>query len=82
MRRRSEKIKKFKDIYKLANGKLMAFGQGVYIPQGAKLWNGYNYKNQCWIYHGKKDTRTLEEIGRKIIKTDMSDFKDGLSKQV
>ena len=43
-----------KDIYKTINGKKI-------------LWKGYDYKNQYWVFEGKKDIRTLEEI-RKAIK--------------
>ena len=55
-----------KDIYKLVNGKLMAFSQDVYPPVGAKIWTGYDYKNQYWIYEGKKDTRHLKELRASI----------------
>ena len=27
-----------------------------------KLYNGYDYQNQCWIHNGERDTRTLEEL--------------------
>ena len=27
-----------------------------------KLYNGYDYVNQCWIHNGKKDERSLEEL--------------------
>jgi len=37
------------DIYKITNGKKI-------------LWKGYDYKNQYWVFKGKRDTRTLEEL--------------------
>jgi len=46
-----------KDIYKIINGKKI-------------LWKGYDYKNQYWVFEGKKDTRTLEEL-RKATKKNM-----------
>jgi len=51
-----------KDIYKMANGKLLSFDQMTEIPQGATIWSGYDYENQEWVFEGKKDTRTLEEL--------------------
>ena len=30
--------------------------------QGLKLWKGYDYNKQEWVFEGKKDTRTLEEL--------------------
>jgi len=27
-----------------------------------KLWNGYDYEKQEWVFEGKKDTRSLEEL--------------------
>ncbi len=27
-----------------------------------KLWNGFDYQAQKWIFEGKEDTRTLEEL--------------------
>lgn len=26
------------------------------------LWNGYDYEKQFWVFEGKRDTRTLEEL--------------------
>lgn len=26
------------------------------------LWNGYDYDKQYWVFEGKRDTRTLEEL--------------------
>lgn len=31
-----------------------------------KLWSGYDYEKQEWVYEGKKDTRTLEELQASI----------------
>ncbi len=35
--------------------------------QGLKLYNGYDYKNQYWVFNGAKDNRTIEEL-RAILK--------------
>lgn len=33
------------------------------IIDGIKtLWMGYNYELQFWVFEGKKDVRTLEEV--------------------
>lgn len=29
---------------------------------GLKIYNGYDYNKQCWIFNGERDTRTLEEL--------------------
>lgn len=50
------------DVYKLANGQLIEVGQNEQAPPLAKLWHGYDYNNQYWVYEGEKDTRTLEEL--------------------
>jgi hypothetical protein len=31
-------------------------------PEGSTLWNGYDYTKQYWVFEGKRDTRTLEEL--------------------
>lgn len=50
-----------KDIYKLDN-KLIAVSCAEFPPVGSILWQGYDYEKQMWIFEGKKDERTLEEI--------------------
>ena len=50
------------DIYKLQNGKLIEIDQMTQAPENAKLWRGYNYDKQEWIFDGKKDIRTLEQL--------------------
>lgn len=40
----------------------VAVGGNVTPPEGATLYHGYDYENQYWVYEGKRDTRTLEEI--------------------
>ena len=30
--------------------------------KNGKLWCGYDYDKQIWIYEGKEDTRTLKEL--------------------
>lgn len=47
------------DRYKLKNGLVIS---AFKAPRGAVLWKGYDYKNQCWVFEGKEDTRTLYEI--------------------
>ena len=36
--------------------------------RNGKLWNGYDYDKQEWVFEGKKDTRTLEEIQEAVKK--------------
>ncbi len=50
------------DEYKLCNGSIVSLNQNTEPPKGAVIWNGYDYENQCWIYQGEKDTRTLEQL--------------------
>lgn len=51
-----------KDIYRLRTGELVAVSPSEQPPHGATLWSGYDYTAQCWVYEGKRDTRTLEEL--------------------
>lgn len=51
-----------KDEYKLLSGELVEVGGMDEVPEGATLWNGYNYKTQEWWFEGKKDVRTLEQL--------------------
>jgi len=51
-----------KDEYKTKTGEIVAISQNEQPPQGAKIWNGYDYENQCWMHNGRKDTRTLEQL--------------------
>ncbi len=57
-----------KDEYRLPNGEIIALSQMEQPPEDAKIWNGYDYKNQHWVYKGNKDTRTLEELLKNITK--------------
>lgn len=51
------------DQYKFtADGPIVYVPQTVEPPENAFLWNGYDYEKQEWIFEGKKDTRTLEEL--------------------
>ena len=50
------------DIYKLIDGTLVALDQMTAPPEGATLWNGYNYDKQKWWYQGQEDTRTIEQM--------------------
>ena len=36
------------------------------------LWNGYNYEHQYWVFEGKEDTRTLEEL-QELLKSKKKD---------
>ena len=51
-----------KDIYKLPNSELVAINQMTEPPQNAVIWRGYDYNKQYWVFDGKKDTRTLEQL--------------------
>lgn len=51
-----------RDEYKLPNGNIVAISQMEKPPEGSVIWNGYDYVNQFWVYNGKKDVRTLEEL--------------------
>ena len=51
-----------KDIYRLASGQFLAVSQSEQPPKGSKLWQGYDYERQYWVFEGKQDTRTLEEL--------------------
>lgn len=57
-----------KDQYKLPSGEIVSISQMERPPQGAVIWNGYDYQNQVWVFQGKKDTRTLEELKASISK--------------
>lgn len=50
------------DQYKLATGELVNVSTMEEPPQGAVLWNGYDYDKQYWVHEGKRDTRTVEEL--------------------
>ena len=55
-------MRKSTDTYKLANGELVEIDQMTQQPKGATLWRGFDYERQIWIFNGKEDTRTLEEL--------------------
>ena len=55
-----------KDEYKTKEGNIIAVSQDVKPPEGSKIWNGYDYKNQYWVYQGEKDKRTLKELYQAI----------------
>jgi hypothetical protein len=50
------------DEYKTKEGDIISISQDTIPPEGAIVWNGYDYKNQMWVFEGKKDTRTIEEL--------------------
>lgn len=51
-----------KDEYILPGGEIVALSQDEQVPENAKIYNGYDYHNQCWMFEGKKDVRTLEQL--------------------
>ena len=55
-----------KDIYKTKSGELYEVGGGELPPPFSKIYTGYDYQNQCWMFEGKKDTRTLEQLQNSI----------------
>lgn len=52
------------DQYRLEDGTIVPVSGDERPPEGATLWNGYDYDNQYWVHEGKRDTRTLEELQR------------------
>lgn len=54
------------DQYKLPTGTVVNVPTAEILTEvikdGGILWNGYDYENQEWIFRGKKDVRTLEEL--------------------
>lgn len=51
-----------KDEWKLPGGEIVALSQDEMPPAGEIVWNGYDYEKQEWVYNGKKDTRSIEEL--------------------
>jgi len=51
-----------KDEYILPSGEIITLSQDQQVPENAKIYNGYDYQNQCWIFKGEKDNRTIDEI--------------------
>ena len=49
------------DQWKLKDGSIII---AFKAPRNAVFWTGYDYKNQYWVFEGKKDTRTIKEIKR------------------
>lgn len=56
-----------KDEYILPNGEIIALSQDKQPPKDAKIYNGFDYKNQCWIFEGKKDNRTIKELEESLM---------------
>ena len=50
------------DQYKLRNGTIINVLGSQQPPEGSTLWNGFDYSKQEWVFQGKKDIRTLEEL--------------------
>ncbi len=57
-----------RDIYKLPSGVLVAISCDTKPPEGATIYMGYDYINQYWVYKGKRDTRTIEELEKVKLK--------------
>lgn len=51
-----------KDEYILEDGTIVSISQMERPPQGARIYNGYDYEKQYWVFKGERDTRTLEEL--------------------
>lgn len=51
-----------KDQYKTIDGAIIEVGCNEQPPEGATIWNGYDYQKQCWIFEGQKDERSLEQL--------------------
>ncbi len=51
-----------KDEYKMPDGSMVYIGGMDEVPAGAVLWKGYDYTNQYWVFEGRRDTRSLEEL--------------------
>lgn len=61
------------DEYKTKDGKIVAVSQSDAPPEGSRIWNGYDYQNQFWVFHGKRDTRTIAELRQAIYKADKAE---------
>ena len=59
-----------KDEYKLTTGEIVAVSQSEQPPQGGRIWNGYDYRNQYWVHEGERDARTLDELKRALKQQD------------
>ena len=62
-----------KDQYRLQDGRIVGVSQSEEAPEGATLWNGYDYVKQEWVFEGKKDERTIEELKAAIEKVECSE---------
>lgn len=61
------------DEYITKDGKIVAVSQDELPPEGSRIWNGYDYKNQYWVFHGERDTRTIEELRQSLAKAETGD---------
>lgn len=43
-----------RDIYRTEYGKLIAVACYEKPPANAKLWRGYDYEKQYWVFDGKR----------------------------
>lgn len=50
------------DQYKTVEGNIINVFDLDSLPDGAILWNGYDYDNQYWVYNGSRDIRSVEEL--------------------
>jgi len=58
-----------KDEYRTLDGHIVVVSQDEKPPINSKIWNGYDYDKQEWIYKGEKDTRTIQELRSEITQT-------------
>lgn len=56
------------DQYRTVDGKVVEVSGMDRPPVGAILWNGYDYNKQEWVFEGKKDTRSLEQLQAATLK--------------
>lgn len=50
------------DIYKLPNNTLIFIDGTMTPPANSKLWSGYDYDRQLWIFKGKAENRTIDQM--------------------
>ena len=59
-------MRQSQDIYKTVSGELVTISPMEQPPAGSQIWNGYDYENQCWVFEGKMDTRTIEQLRESV----------------
>jgi hypothetical protein len=66
-----QKMRTSKDEYLTLDGRFIMVSQNDKPPHGAKIWNGYDYTNQYWVFNGQRDVRTLEELQQAITNSNL-----------